>query len=69
MENLDSKYRVHIAELRQSYSTRYSRIFCITAFSLIYRMARMDENETMAEYAGTSGEILSVYYPEWEIPW
>lgn len=56
-ENLDSKYRVHIAELRQL-QYQIQPHFLYNSIFLIYRMARMDENETMAEYA----EHLGKYY-------
>nr|WP_308623754.1 histidine kinase [uncultured Eisenbergiella sp.] len=56
-ENLDSKYRVHIAELRQL-QYQIQPHFLYNSIFLIYRMAQMDENETMAEYA----EHLGKYY-------
>ena len=56
-ENLDSKYRVHIARLR-ALQYQIQPHFLYNSIFLIYRMAQMDENEPIADYA----EHLGKYY-------
>lgn len=54
-ENLDAKYREHIAQLRQL-QYQIQPHFLYNSIFLIYRMAKMNEEEEIAEYAGHLGK-------------
>ncbi len=56
-ENLESKYMVHVAQLKQL-QYQIQPHFLYNSLFLIYRMAQMEENDTIAEYA----EHLGKYY-------
>ena len=56
-ENLESRYMVHVAQLKQL-QYRIQPHFLYNSLFLIYRMAQMDENTAIAEYA----EHLGKYY-------
>ena len=56
-ENLEAKYRVHMAEFKQL-QYQIQPHFLYNSLFLIYRMAQMEENDTIAEYA----EHLGKYY-------
>lgn len=54
-ENLDAKYREHIAQFRQL-QYQIQPHFLYNSIFLIYRMAKMSEEEEIAEYAGHLGK-------------
>lgn len=56
-ENLESRYMVHVAQLKQL-QYQIQPHFLYNSLFLIYRMAQMEENDTIAEYA----EHLGKYY-------
>ena len=56
-ENLESKYMLHVAQLKQL-QYQIQPHFLYNSLFLIYRMAQMEENDTIAEYA----EHLGKYY-------
>lgn len=53
-ENLETKYRAHIAELRQL-QYQIQPHFLYNSIFLIYRMAQMDERDDIADYAKSLG--------------
>lgn len=56
-ENLESKYMVHVAQLKQL-QYQIQPHFLYNSLFLIYRMAQLEENDSIAEYA----EHLGKYY-------